>query len=932
MIQRSTVAISVSQRSAYVLNAINSDTQAYYPFDQGVKGTFKSLVVQVGPLKAGAPDPLAPPKKQTMSRGELQISLQKQVAEEAAERKADPEKWAKIDAQRAADEAKKPQYPAYTDSRPSYRAPFVSFDQQVDPAAGPGKGGKPGMGPGGKPGLGGPGGHGPAGKELAMGPGAHGPHVGPGAMGAGPHGPHADGGELHMAQAAEAHGPVGPHHPAIGGGAPGTKLDVTKVADRDSDQMNSVDKAKGPKFAPVSASRELTAVPDTKDPDAPRIARREIDKALGDIASLGFTDDRVSDSNRANTPQLPVGLKAEEMVWSPSGLPGGQPAVVDKANFIPGARGQGLLLHDTVGMTAKGVGEFERSDAYTLDFWIKLRMKDYVVDEAPQGPEAVILNDNGGQNATGYQLTLNKGKLEYAVISSAPANMIKVSGVQQLPRGRWIHITSTYDGSSTAAGMKLYLDGKPMATQVDADHLTRTAKARQPVRNSLFGGYFGLSFGTGFTRPELKDSGMDELRVIARALTPLEVAYLQDPNSVNGADRAQLVEVAADKDPAVVQAAADLKAARNALQGAEAGIIQVPVASDIMRPKVNHILDRGVFNTYKAEVPTQAPPEVFPWSAKYPGNRLGLADWLFDPKNPLTSRVYVNRMWQGHFGNGIVPTVDDFGTQGTNPTDPALLDYLAVEFMRSGWDMKHMHKLMVMSATYRQSSVVTEDKLDKDPRNLFFDRGPRYRLSAEVLRDNALFVSGLLVDKVGGDAVFPYQPDLIWDGAAQGFVVYPYNVPKDEDYRRSMYTFIKRNQAPANMVVFDMPDRKQATVLRPMSNTPLQALVLLNDPQFMEAYRKLAERSIKSSANPDQQLVTLFRLAARRHPEARELNAMRTYRQEEEARAAKTPDEVKKLMAIGRTPSDASMDPVKLTAMMVVAAGVMNSPDAYTLR
>ena len=243
-----------------------------------------------------------------------------------------------------------------------------------------------------------------------------------------------------------------------------------------------------------------------------------------------------------------------------------------------------------------------------------------------------------------------------------------------------------------------------------------------------------------------------------------------------------------------------------------------------------------------------------------------------------------------------------------------------------------MHKLMVMSASYRQSSVVTPDKLEKDPRNLLVARGPRYRLPAETLRDNALFVSGLLVDKAGGDAVFPYQPDLVWDGAAQGFVVYPYNVPAYEEHRRSMYTFIKRNQGPANMLVFDMPDRKSATVLRSSSNTPLQALVLLNDPQFLESYRKLAERSIKSSANPDQQLVTLFRLAARRHPTSRELDTMKAYRSAETARASASPDEVKKLLTIGVRPSDAKLDPVQLTAMTVVAAGVMNSPDAYTLR
>jgi hypothetical protein len=238
---------------------------------------------------------------------------------------------------------------------------------------------------------------------------------------------------------------------------------------------------------------------------------------------------------------------------------------------------------------------------------------------------------------------------------------------------------------------------------------------------------------------------------------------------------------------------------------------------------------------------------------------MGLAAWLFDAKHPLTARVYVNRMWQGHFGNGIVQTVDDFGTQGTNPTHPELLDYLAVEFIRSGWDIRRMHKLMVMSATYRQNSAISAENLAKDPRNFLLERGPRFRLPAESIRDAALMASGLLIKKVGGDAVFPYAPDAIWEGVAQGEVVYPTNVPAEQNYRRSMYTFVKRNAPAANLVPFDMPDRRDAQVARPTSNTPLQGLAMLNDVQFMEAYRKLAERAIRSSANEDEQLTTMLR-------------------------------------------------------------------------
>jgi Protein of unknown function (DUF1553) len=323
---------------------------------------------------------------------------------------------------------------------------------------------------------------------------------------------------------------------------------------------------------------------------------------------------------------------------------------------------------------------------------------------------------------------------------------------------------------------------------------------------------------------------------------------------------------------------------------------------------------------------------VFAWNEKLPRNRLGLATWLFDAKHPLTARVYINRMWQGHFGNGIVQTADDFGTQGTTPTHPELLDYLAVEFIRSGWDVRHMHKLMVMSATYRQNSNIAAENLEKDPRNFLLERGPRFRLPAETIRDAALMASGLLVKKVGGDAVFPYAPDAIWEGVAQGHVVYPTNVPAEQNYRRSIYTFVKRNAPAANLAPFDMPDRRDAQVARPTSNTPLQGLAMLNDTQFMEAYRKLAERAIKSSANEEEQLITMWRLAVRRHPVATELAALKAYRASEVARMQESPDDAKKLIAIGLAPADPEVDPVELAALTIVTAGVMNTPDAYTLR
>jgi hypothetical protein len=671
------------------------------------------------------------------------------------------------------------------------------------------------------------------------------------------------------------------------------------------------------------------------DPELPRLASHEADWALEQLIASGYTDERLGNTVRVPHRQLKPGLKEDELLWTRSGIEGGAPGYLNNVKFVPGARGMGVQLHDSVVATAKGVGMFERTQPYTLDFWLKLRKgKPYVDTTRPEGPAASVLYNSGGVAGQGYEIGLVDGKLDYSITHNAPYEQLKIQTTSPIPTGRWVHVTTTYDGNSRAAGMRFYIDGKAVPTLTQHDRLTMTAMPGGG--DSLFGGYFGLATGSNFNRPELVDGAIDELRVITRALTPLEVAYLQDPKLVNAAPaqqaRADIAAVAAQKDPAVQAAWQAMTDARLAEQRAKSPIYKLMVAGDQPLYRKSYVLDRGVYNSYLQEVKPQAIPRVFPWSDKLPRDRLGLAEWLFDPKQPLTARVYMNRMWQGHFGAGIVQTVEDFGAQGTNPTDPQLLDYLAVEFIRSGWDIKHMHKLIAMSATYRQSSNISRENLEKDPRNFLLERGPRFRMPAETLRDNALTASGLLLKKVGGDAVFPYAPDAIWDGAATGEVIYPTNVPDDQMHRRSMYTFIKRNAPVANLVPFDMPDRYNTSVVRPVSNTPLQALVMLNDTQFVEAYRKLAERVIQSSPDQDQQITALWRLAVRRRPSPAELASARKFLAAELARMQGHPDEVKKLLAIGVAPTDPALDPVRLAAMTVVTAGTMNTPDAYTLR
>ena len=672
---------------------------------------------------------------------------------------------------------------------------------------------------------------------------------------------------------------------------------------------------------------EPTVIPakaETRDPGLPRVAYDELKQAKADAFANGLM---LADTSSLRTRQLLVGLREDQLFWTASGAPGGKPAYVNNVKFVPGARGQGVMLHDSVVAADKGVGMFERTQPYTLDLWVKLRTgKPY--------EEANLLYNAGVNGGAGYEMLLLDNRLEFNITHQAPTNMISVATVNRLPQGRWIHLTAAYDGNSRASGLMLYIDGRPAQTEILQDRLTRSTFP-QGGNSSMFGSYYGLTFGKNFGRPEFIDGSLDEVRVFTRALTPIEVAYLHNPALAGAAPspqvRTDLLQIAASQSGAVKAAWTDLTAARLAEQTVETPIYQMMVMGDRPQPRTNYILDHGLYNVHLAEVKTQALPRIFPWSDTLPRNRLGLAQWLFDPKNPLTARVYVNRLWQNHFGLGIVDTIEDFGVQGSNPSNPELLDYLAVEFVKSGWDIKHMQKLMVMSATYRQSSNVSQEALTKDPRNVYLERGPRYRMPAELIRDNALKASGLLVAQVGGESVFPYQPAGVWD-FENGVHIYPTKVPDDQMHRRTLYTFMKRNAEFPSLVVFDMADRNASSVVRKISNTPLQALVLLNDPQFMEAYRKLAERAIRLTPNADQQIVDIFRLGVRRRPSPAEFAKLKAYRAAELARLSAEPGAARKILAVGVARTDASVDPLQLAAMTQLTAAVMNTPDAYTLR
>jgi hypothetical protein len=621
--------------------------------------------------------------------------------------------------------------------------------------------------------------------------------------------------------------------------------------------------------------------------------------------------------------RVPRNYNAESMTLSPSATPGVAPAVIQSPLFRAGVRGQALFFDETNrGFLGRDVGYYDRSDAFTLDFWFYVGAK---YDNVP------VLNHLAEQNSgrTGYRLTIRDGRLWASLAHSPPANMIAIETVDALPVGEWTHIALTYDGSSRAAGLEVYLNGAPAATRAERDHLTRTILPF--TSGDVFDPFVGLAFGTRFREKAPVGSGLDELRVFKRDLTAAEIGFLHDES--RAAPVEQLAELVAATDPRVVAARAALTSARAKENELATSVPQVLVMGDAPEPTPTFVLNRGVYSDPGARVEPRGLPSVLPWDDGWPHNRLGLARWLFDRRQPLTARVLVNRIWQMHFGRGIVETSEDFGSQGAIPTHPELLDWLAVQFVESGWDLKALHRLIVTSATYRQSSNATPELIARDASNALYARGPRWRMTAEMVRDGALRASGLLVANVGGPSVKPYQPAGIWN-PLNSFYNYPLpaSLPADDLHRRTLYTFVKRNATHPAMKIFDFPNRTESIARRRSSNTPLQALELMNDPQYVVAYRALAAESLHFAADEAAQLTRLYRLGTRATPTAEEVAVLRDYYREQRAAYSGNDAKIAGLLDVGVMPADPALDRTSLAALTNVAALVMSSPDAYTVR
>ena len=517
----------------------------------------------------------------------------------------------------------------------------------------------------------------------------------------------------------------------------------------------------------------------------------------------------------------------------------------------------------------------------------------------PQSTDATIIAKTvDTDEPMGFSLLLKMGHLQVNLVQRWLDDAIRVETERTLVPGQPHHVAFTYDGSKLASGLILYIDGKPEKVRILVDELNQDFIVKEPLKIG----------GTGVADP----------RIYGRSLPPLEVAFLAGTATGAEARRRQFLET---KDSTAWAELTRLRRERDAYLDE---IPTVMVMQEMPQPLDAHILIRGAYDLPGETVAPGVPSILGKLPTGSPNNRLGLARWLIDRSNPLTARVTVNRFWQSLFGAGIVKTSEDFGAQGEWPSHPELLDWLAVEFMDSGWNVKHLIKTIVLSDTYRQSSQLTPELLARDPENRLLARGPRLRLDAGQVRDQALFVSGLLVEKQGGPSVKPYQPAGLWKELSGGT---DYQIDKGEGlYRRSLYTFWKRTSPPPAMANFDAAGRETCIVRESRTNTPLQALNLMNDVTFLEASRKLAERMLQSKEG----ISFGFRLITSRLPSTKELAILNTAYRQHLATYNSNPTAARNLLAHGDSTRDPKLDPAVLAAHTLVASMLLNLDEGIT--
>jgi hypothetical protein len=514
---------------------------------------------------------------------------------------------------------------------------------------------------------------------------------------------------------------------------------------------------------------------------------------------------------------------------------------------------------------------------------------------------------------------------------TTPQVAIRVVSLTLLPLdGAWKHIFFTYNGSGRASGVKIYVGGVEVPTQVISDNLAH-ATIRTPAPMQL-----------GWRDPEehpAKEARYQDIRLYARTLSPDEVERLpfedyaadiaSHPTSQWTADQWHVMSefYLNHPNPSHQAIQREIASLDEQLDLLSVGGDLTQVSWEKPSPAYAHVLTRGVYTARTERVEADTPHFLPPLESGELHNRLALAKWTVSSANPLTARVTVNRMWYELFGTGIVETTEDFGIMGQRPTHPELLDWLAVEFCESGWNIKHMYKLMVMSATYRQSTKSSAPQLAKDPKNLLWSHGPRFRMDAEMLRDIALQTSGLLVEKVGGPSVKPYQPANIWEEVSYPTSDTAHYVQEHGDalYRRSMYTYVKRMAASPSMDAFDAPMRDVVCTRRQRTDTPLQALVTMNDVQWVEAARALAQRVIhEAGPNPRHRVNRMSEILLAHDPPAAVAAALESSLQKLQSHYEKDRKSAHSLIEVGEKKRDLSIPEPELAAWTMVASEMLN--------
>lgn len=592
----------------------------------------------------------------------------------------------------------------------------------------------------------------------------------------------------------------------------------------------------------------------------------------------------------------------------PNAIPKGAAAKTTPNNkLVPGKIGRAVQLTGDDAVTLP-LGNFTRDDAFSVSLWML----------SPDRKErAVIFSRSKAWTdaaSRGYELLLEEGRLCAALVHYEPGNAIRVRATEEFPSGVWKHVTLTYDGSSRAAGVALYVDGEPIALEIVRDKLTREITG---------GGSDTIVIGQRMRDSGFTNGRVDDFRVYDRTLTPAQVSALAAGKKEFIAD---LPHYLAAEDAAYRDERAKLSALRKERSALVQTIEEIMVMEEMASPRQTYLLERGLYSARGKPVSPGVPAFLPPLPEDAPNNRLGLARWTVDEANPLTARVTVNRYWQLLFANGLVSTSEDFGSQGRLPTHPELLDWLARDFIAHGWDLRHLLKQIVLSATYRQSSDISSETVSReDPENTLLHHYPPARLPAEMLRDNALAISGLLVPTIGGPPVKPYD-------IAAAFKPSPPD--KGESlYRRSVYTYMRQTSPSPLMTSLNASKRDVCQVKIERTDSPLQGLVMLNSPQFVEAARTLATHLVELHGNDNKAILDdAFRRTTSRLPDEAERAVLGTLLTAELAHYTARPNDAATLISLGDSPAPPNDEAPRIAAVTTLVSTLLNFDECISKR